>query len=97
MSNPIIGELADFAVAELEANKPAVLSLIQAAEGGVEGAIVNALKNAPKPPGLLGTVFPIVEAGFAKYAQQLVAKYGPEVVFNFIDTEAHVFAKQLGG
>jgi len=97
MSNPIIGELADFAVAELESNKAAALALIASAEGGVEGAIVNALKNAPKPSGLLGTVFPIVEAGFAKYAQQLVEKYGPEVVFQFIDSEAHLFAKSLGG
>ena len=66
-------------------------------EGGIESAIANAIKNAPKPGGLLGIVFPALEAGIDKYAVALVAQYGPEVVFNFIDAEAHAFAKSLGG
>ena len=93
----IVGQLADFAVTELEANKPAVLQLIQQAEGGVEGAIVQSIKNLPKPGGILGAAFPILEAGLAKYAAQLVSTYGPEIVFEFIDLEAKAFAKSLGG
>lgn len=98
MTTPnLIGQLADFAVSELEANKPAALQLIQQGEGGVEAAIVASIKGLPKPGGILGAAFPIIEASLEKFAATLVATYGPEVVFEFIDLQAKAFAKQLGG
>ena len=93
----LTGPLADYVITELEANKPAALVLIQNAEGGVEGAIANAMKNAPRPRGIIGIAVPMVESAIDKYAADLVIKYGPEVVFEFIDHEAHIFAAQLGG
>lgn len=93
----VTGPLADFIVAELEGNKAQVIAAITQAEGSIENAIVAYIKAMPKPAGFLGIVFPQVEAALMKYATQLVAQYGPEVIFAFIDAEAHSFAKQLGG
>ena len=97
MSNKFAGELADVIVKAAETNKPAILAAIQAGEGGVERAIVNAIKSAPKGSGPLSLALPLIESELVAYVQQLVAKEGPEVVFDFLDAEAHNFAKSLGG
>lgn len=71
-----------------EADQPAVLTLIQAAEGGVEGFILNALKAEAanvKPP--FNILAGMAEAQLAAFAQSLVAKYGPTVAYTFIDKE----------
>ncbi|GAC1326192.1 MAG: hypothetical protein NVSMB14_17900 [Isosphaeraceae bacterium] len=93
----ITGPLADFLLAQLEGNKQEIIAQVAAAEGSAEAAIHKALLALPKPGGLLGLVFPKVEASLEDYAKSLVAKYGPEVIFVFLDAEARMYAKQLGG
>jgi hypothetical protein len=89
--------IADFLIAALESHKAEALALIANFEGGAVGVVTNALKNSTRPGGLLGVVFPAIESEIETLAKQLVAQYGPEVVFAFIDAEAHLFAKSVGG
>lgn len=89
--------VVEFIKQTYEADKPAVLALIQRCEGGVEGFIVNGLKNAPKPGGLLGSLYPLLEGSLESYVAKLVAAAGPEVVYDFIDRELALEVKALGG
>lgn len=87
----------DFVKSTYEANKPAVLTAINQAEGGVEAFIVNAIKNAPKPGGLLGTLYGILEPQLETYVKNLVAQAGAEVVYTFIDDELAHIQHAVGG
>lgn len=97
MATTFIAQLADLAVSELQANKTEALALITSAEGSIEAAVSNAIKNAPKPGGLLGTVWPLIVGQADSFATKLVASYGPEVIFDFIALEAANWAKSVGG
>jgi hypothetical protein len=97
MANQVGGVILDFVKSEFDANKPAVLAAIAAGEGGVEAFIVKGIKNAPRPNGILGSLFPLLEGSLENYVQKLVAANGPEVVFDFIDRELADEAKALGG
>lgn len=95
MATPL-GEFADFIKSEYEANKPAVLAAIQAGEGGAEAFLVNLIQNA-QFSGVLGMIASIVKPQAEAFVQGLVTKYGPEVVYAFIDAEIAAEAKRLGG
>lgn len=83
------GEVAaiTFAKGFYESNKPAVLAAIQNAEGGIEGAIINAIKNAPVPGGLVGTIFKLGEPSIEAWVANLVFTNGPEVIYTYIDND----------
>jgi len=76
-----------------EANKVTLLATITAAEGGAEAFIAKGIKSAviPKTGGILGEVVqmlaPEIEAAAAAEASAMLAKYGPEVIYTFIDRE----------
>ncbi len=95
--NKFEGEFANFVIAAAEAHKPEFLAAIASAEGGVEALIVNAVKNAPKGNGAVALLFPLVENELIAFVHSYVAKYGPEVVYDFLDSEARGFAKRFGG
>ena len=79
--------LIDFVKTAYEADKPAVLAAITAAEGGAQGFLVNAIKDAPRPPGLLGMLFGTLEPWLEDYVAGLLEKAGPAIVYAFIDSE----------
>ena len=90
------GQALDVLKSLFESDKPAALAAIQAAEGGIEGFIVNAIKNAQFTgiAGMLAKAFePSLESGVAAY----VASHGPEVVYEWIDALIAEEAKKLGG
>lgn len=91
------GTIADMIVGTLEADKTQVLALIAQGEGDLKKALVTALASAPKPTGLLGYVFPMVEKNLETYADALLAKYGPDILFALLDTQARAYAAKLGG
>lgn len=91
------GQIADALIAAAQSNKAEVLAALSAAEGGLEAAVVAAIKNAPKPGGLLGIAFPAIEASLVAEVQRLIAQNGPEVIFDFLAGEAQQYAKSLGG
>ncbi len=76
-----------------ESNKEEALKLIQTAEGGAEAFVVNALKAAPRPGGMAGVMFGYFEPYLANYVANVIAKNGPQVVYEFIDAQlAHEVA-----
>ena len=93
----IAAPLADFVVAELDANKASILAELAAGETKVETLLATGLKALPRPTGFLSLVTGPVDSAIEKYANALVERYGPEVIFSFMDLEAHQFAKELGG
>jgi hypothetical protein len=97
MANTTEVAVLNFIKSELDTNKPAVLAAIQQLEGGVESFIVNAIKTAPKPSGLLGTLYAALEPSLISYVQGLITNSGPEVVFDFIEAELVAEIKTLGG
>lgn len=91
------GAIADMMVSTFEADKTQVLSLIAQGEGDIKTALASAIASMPKPGGMLGMVFPMVEKNFEAYAETLLAKYGPDIIFAFLDTQARAYAAKLGG
>lgn len=89
--------IADMMTATFEADKTQVISLITQGEGDLKTALTNAIKNLPKPSGLLGVVFPMIEKSAETYADALLAQYGPDVIFALLDNEIKAFTKNLGG
>lgn len=96
-TNTVEVAVLTFIKSEYESNKPAVLAAIQQAEGGVQAFIVNAIKNAPKPSGLLGTLYSALEPSLENYVAGLITTSGPEVVYDFIDAEIAAELKALEG
>lgn len=96
MSN-VVGGIADALVAAAEANKSEVLAALTAAEGGVEAAIVAVIQNLPMPGGIIGIAFPAIKGSLEAEVAKLVQANGPEIVFDFLDAEAHALAQKLGG
>ncbi len=90
------GELADFVVAEFNANPAAVEAAIAQAEGGIKGAIVQIFANV-KPNGIAGVLMPFLARGVEGFADQLLAKYSPQEVFTMIGAWLAEEAKALGG
>jgi hypothetical protein len=91
------GEVADVVKSAYESNKPAVLAAIQAAEGGAQAFIVNAIKNAPKQSGIVGELLPFVEGQLESAVAAQLVKYGPEYVYTFVDGLLTAEAAKLGG
>jgi len=97
MAVSIPGTIADFVKQEYEANKPAVLALIQQSEGGVENVIIAAIEGAPAPGGILGMLFKSLRPQLEAYVKNLVATQGPEIVYEFLDRAIAAEVKALGG
>lgn len=96
-----IGEVADVAVAEFEANSAPIEALIAAGEVDIQSAVAHLMANIPKPSGIAGALAaPIeaaIEAAIVSAVNQTVAKYGPAVLFALVDKQLHAWATQLGG
>jgi hypothetical protein len=97
MSTTTEGAIADAIIAAAEANKPAVLAAINAAEGGVEAFLTNVV-NSVKPNGMiLPTVWSIIKPSIVGELTSVEAQYPGTVIYALLDAEAHVFAKSIGG
>jgi len=90
------GQIADAVIAAAEANKPAIVAAIQAAEGGVEAFIGKAVDNV-KPSGALALVWEVLKPSVKAELVALEAQVPGAVIFNVLDSEAHALAKSLGG
>lgn len=82
--------------AAIEKNKDAVISAISVAEGGVSSAVHKFIGNLPKPGGLLGIAFPVIETSVEAEFDSLLNQYGPEVLYALLDAEVTAWAKSLG-
>ena len=91
------GQIADAAVAALEANKPAVVAAISTAEGGVEAIITNAVNNFQPKGTVLPLVWGVIKPAVIAELVSLEAQESGTVIFALIDAEAHTLAKDLGG
>lgn len=95
----IQGEIADALVAALSqpAAETAIEGLIATGEVDAEALVSTALKNA-KPGGILGVIYPAIEASFEAEVRNIISKYPPsEIVKNVIIPFAQREAKALGG
>jgi hypothetical protein len=74
-----------FIGAELAANQAAFTNDVALIESDVKAGLVNLLKNIPSVGGIAGlAVGPIeamIESGLENYADTLIAKYGPTVLY----------------
>lgn len=81
-----------------EADKSAVLAVIQSSEGGVEAFILARLQDAGNNlTGFAKILYGFVEPQLAAYVQKEVAQYGPTVVYAYIDTFLAEEIKRYGG
>ncbi len=93
----IEGQLADFVLAEYNANPAAVQAAIEQGEGGFTSLITNVLKNIPPGKGIAAIVLPYIEGGIEGFAAKLVAAYTPAQLYALIGSWLAAEAKTLGG
>lgn len=90
-------EIADAVVAAIVAGKDKITAFLGTAEAAGSVAVKNAVKNLPKPGGLVGYVLPVVEAELNAEVDVLVNKFTPEDLYALVLAEAKAIAKSLGG
>ena len=90
------GEIADFALAEYNANPAFIEGVIAQGEGALQAFIVGVLQNT-KAGGLAAIILKYVEGGEAAFAAQMIAKYPPQALYTLIGAFLTAEAKRLGG
>jgi hypothetical protein len=94
----LVGPLADYAVAWVDANPAVIEAKIASMEGQATAMLASSLKSMPKPKnGLLGLMEGELDSMLEGYASQVVAQYGSAAIFALLDNELHTWAKALGG
>lgn len=96
MATSLQGELADFALAEYNANPSFVEGIIAQGEGALQAFIVGVLDNT-KAGGLAAIILKYVVGGEAAFAAQMIAKYTPQELYTLIGAFLTDEAKRLGG
>lgn len=91
------GQIADAVVAAIVAGKDKITAFLGTAEASGSVAVKNAIKNLPKPGGLVGYVLPVVETELNAEIDILVNKFGPDELYSLVLAEAQSIAKSVGG
>lgn len=91
------GTIADALVTVLESNKAAVIADINAAEGGIEAFIANAVNNYKPGGAILPIIWPTIKAAVIAELVSLETQESGAVLFPIIDSEAKTIAKNVGG
>ena len=92
----IEGEVADFVLAEYNANPTFIEGLIAKGEGALESFLAQVLAQV-KVGGIAGIVLPAIEGGVEKVVANVVATHTPQQIYTYVGTLLANEAKTLGG
>lgn len=69
-------------------NKDAIVTFISTNEGVISTEAKQLVANLPKPKGIVGIIFPIVQAEVESEIDRLVNQGDPETIYNLLLAEA---------
>ncbi len=92
----IEGELADFVVAEYNANPTFIENLVSKGEGALESFLGQVLTQV-HVGGIVGIVLPAIEGGVEKAVANLIASHTPQEIYAYVGSLLSAEAHTLGG
>jgi hypothetical protein len=96
MYSKLEGELADFAVAEYNANPTLIEGLIAQGQSALETFLAGVFSNV-KVGGLAGIILPAIEGGVEKFVNGYIASHTPAQIYTEVGALIAEKAKELGG